>query len=91
MTLLNPEEVVHGAKGRFGGPVRLALGGLGVRGLSSWRGRYLLLAGDDGDARRAQVYVWNGATEVKKVLERELASLNPEGFFTPEAARRCSY
>ena len=89
VTLLNPDDVIlHGAPARFGDPLSLDLGGLGVRGLSAWRGRYLLIAGDhagDQGERASAVYVWNGRTQVSLVAARELAGLNPEGFFSPEA------
>jgi hypothetical protein len=84
-TLLNPEEVVRGiAPPSFGPPVRLDLGGLGVRALSLWRGRYLIIAGDVGDRRRAHLYVWDGARAWRRV-SHDFGALNPEGFFSTDA------
>ena len=82
--LLNPEEVVLGREAaRFGPPHELELGGLGIRGLSSWRGRYLILAGDTGGERPSLLFVWDGRTAPQRV-EIDLNTLNPEGFFSSE-------
>jgi hypothetical protein len=82
--LLNPEEVVLGREAaRFGSPIELELGGLGIRGLSSWRGRYLILAGDTGSERPSQLFVWDGRVAPQRV-EIDLKTLNPEGFFSPD-------
>jgi hypothetical protein len=84
-TLLNPEQVVRGvAPPSFGPPVRLDLGGLGVRALFLWRGRYLIIAGDVGDWRRSRLYVWDGARASRR-LSHDLGALNPEGFFSTDA------
>jgi len=87
-TLLNPEAVVRGSEpARFGPPITLDLTGLGVRGLSLWRGRYLVIAGDPHGARSSQLYVWDGA-EKKERLPVDLSSFNPEGFVTIEERER---
>jgi hypothetical protein len=84
-TLLNPEQVVRGAEpARFGPPQALDLGGLGVRALSLWRGRYLIIAGDASDRSRSQLYVWDGAGAARRV-RLDLDALNPEGFFSNDA------
>jgi hypothetical protein len=84
-TLLNPQEVVQrGAPARFGPPLQLDLGGLGVRALSLWRGRYLIIAGDPDDRRGSRLYVWDGAGTARRV-RKDLAALNPEGFFSSDA------
>ena len=43
--LLNPNEVISGQPPRFGDPILLDLGGLGLRGISSTEKGYYLLAG----------------------------------------------
>lgn len=84
-TLLNPEEVVRGGAARFGDPIALDLDRRGVRDLSTFRGRYLVIAGDYGSERLGQVYAWDGSQTVRKLSGSELAALNPEGMFSHEA------
>jgi len=83
-TLLNPAEVVRGsAPAQFGPPLTLDLGGLGVRALSLWRGRYLIIAGGSGERSSSQLYVWDGAGASRRVRQ-DLRALNPEGFFSSD-------
>jgi len=86
--LLNPEELVAGKKARFGDPLKLDLGGLGVRSLSSYRDRYLIVAGpfDQGEASR--LFVWDGGNQAQALDQIALQGFNPEGFFTPEGRDR---
>lgn len=84
-TLLNPEAVVRGReRARFGPPISLDLGGLGVRGISSWRGRYLIIAGDPQGERESRLYTWDGQDAVRRVRV-DLSEVNPEGFFSLDA------
>lgn len=71
-----------GARARLGDPIRLDLGGLGVRALTWWQGSYLIVAGprDRGPAR---IYRWDGQG-VPRALDLALDGFNPEGTFTPE-------
>ncbi len=82
--LENPLEVPHGATARLGAPLLLDLGGLGIRSLSSWRGRYLIVAGpyDTGPSR---LFGWLGPNHPPYLILSDLRGLNPEGFFTPES------
>lgn len=80
----NPAQVVRGAAPALGDPVRLDLGGRGVRALSAWRGAYLIVAGDHDGGKPSALYVWDGgatATELPGIIPD---GLNPEAFFTPE-------
>jgi hypothetical protein len=81
--LLNPAEVMRGRRARIGEPTLLDLGGQGIRALSWWRGRYLILAGDHGDGGTPHLYGWDGERPPRR-LPVDFAGLNPEGFFTPE-------
>lgn len=60
----NPDEVVdHEAPARFGDPILLDLGGLGIRSLEYWpeRTSYLLLAGPSGDGNGSfHLMRWSG-------------------------------
>jgi hypothetical protein len=81
--LLNPEEVVHGKSARFSDPVLVDLDGLGVRSLSRWRGRYLIVAGHYATSDGSRLYAWNGRDRPER-LPFEFRQFNPEGFFTPD-------
>ncbi|MBZ0238829.1 MAG: DUF3616 domain-containing protein, partial [Deltaproteobacteria bacterium] len=69
---------------RFGDPVLLDLGGRGVRALSWWRGRYLIVAGHYADGGPSVLYTWDGRGSAREVTSIDLSAYNPEGFFTPE-------
>ena len=84
--LLNPTEILEGADGvraRFGAPVLLDLDGYGVRALSWWQGRYLIMAGHYASGRRSRLYEWKGHGQ-PRLVSIDLEDLNAEGFFTPE-------
>lgn len=83
---LNPIETIRGAAARIGDPHLLDLGGLGIRGLTSWHGRYLIAAGHfDRDLQRpSTLYEWDGSGTPQRLSWDELSEFNPEGFFTPE-------
>lgn len=86
LPLLNPLELADGRRARFGEPITLDLGGLGVRSLSYWRGRYLVLAGDVAHASASRLFTWAGpGAPPEPVADLDLRALNPEAFFTPEA------
>lgn len=82
--LENPEQVIRGAAPSFGPPILLDLSGLGVRALSRWHGRYLIVAGDWSDGRASRLFSWDGVSARAEPLAIDLERLNPEGFFTPE-------
>jgi hypothetical protein len=82
--LLNPEEVVRGTRARLGDPLTLDLGGLGIRSLSFWHGRYLIVAGHHADGAQSQLYAWNGRNRAERLGALPDRTFNPEGFFTPE-------
>ena len=84
--LLNPTEILEdadGMKAQFGAPILLDLGGYGVRSLSWWQGRYLIIAGHYASGRRSRLYDWTGHGQ-PRLISIELDNLNAEGFFTPE-------
>jgi hypothetical protein len=82
--LLNPREVVRGQRAQLGQPVLLDLGGQGIRSLSWWRNRYLIVAGDHGDGGTSHLYSWDGRGPATRVSTVQLEGFNPEAFFTPE-------
>jgi hypothetical protein len=85
ITLRNPLDLFSGQASRFGRPVILDLGGLGVRSLSYWRGSYLIAAGHYGDGGAHRLFAWSGpGTTPREHTGTVLDDLNPEAFFTPE-------
>ncbi|HEX5221596.1 MAG TPA: DUF3616 domain-containing protein [Verrucomicrobiae bacterium] len=77
--LLNPAEVVEGKPARFGDPLLLDLGGLGIRSLARVGDRYFLIAGAFDGGGQSHLYEWNGGADAPRRLPRpELANLNPE-------------
>lgn len=82
--LLNPEGLVSGQRSRFGNPITLDLGGLGVRGLSFWRGQYLIAAGSFDATNASKLFLWQGGDHALPVTVPDLHKYNPEALFTPE-------
>jgi hypothetical protein len=82
--LLNPRQVVRGQRAQLGEPVLLDLGGQGIRSLSWWRNRYLIVAGDHGDGGTSHLYSWDGRGPASRITSAHLEGFNPEAFFTPE-------
>jgi hypothetical protein len=77
--LLNPNEIITGEPSRFGEPIQLDLGGLGVRGMASTaQGFYLLAGPDDGNAP-SRLFFWAGGSESPRALnEIQFRKSNPE-------------
>ncbi|WP_163988156.1 DUF3616 domain-containing protein [Pyxidicoccus caerfyrddinensis] len=86
--LLNPTEVVReGARARLGEPRLLDLGGLGIRSLSWWHGRYVIISGATASEATSRLFTWRGGDDAPvPASEVDLTGLNPEAFFTPEQA-----
>lgn len=86
--ILNPKALVQdGERARLGEPRLLDMGGLGIRSLSWWRGRYLIISGGTASEATSRLYTWRGGDDAPApVREVDLTGLNPEAFFTPEQA-----
>jgi len=78
--LLNPAQVIIGARAQFGEPVLLDLGGLGLRGIGSAAGGYYLIAGPANQDAASQLFWWTGGTDQPRRCEGR----SWQGF-TPEA------
>ena len=78
--LLNPAAVVEGTQtARFGEPILLDFGGLGIRSIAYRRDRYWLVAGAYDTEMRSRLYQWRGGADTPQpVALTELAGLNPE-------------
>lgn len=78
--LLNPAEIVAGQRARFGLPVLLDLGGLGLRGIGSFEAGYYLIAGPADREAECRFYHWaGGAAAPQRVGNIPLQGINPEG------------
>jgi hypothetical protein len=84
--LLNPKELVEqGGAARFGAPVLLDLKGLGIRSISWWRGRYLLVGGAVASEAPSRLFTWRGGEDAPIAVEAvDLSAFNPEAFVSPE-------
>jgi hypothetical protein len=80
----NPLEVVRGESPRFGDPIVLDLGGLGVRSLSYWHGRYVIAAGHYDTGAPSRLFTWDGQRAPVAVRALDFSRFNPEAFHTPE-------
>jgi len=78
--LLNPLRVIAGETAQLGEPELLDLGGRGVRSLTSWRGRYLIMAGSSGSEHRSVLFVWDGNALPRPITALDLSDINPEAF-----------
>jgi hypothetical protein len=78
----NPLAVLEtpGMRAQLGAPRLLDLGGLGVRALSFWRGRYLIIGGAVDGENESALFVWDGEGERPQRLDVDLNGFNPEGF-----------
>jgi hypothetical protein len=77
--LLNPEDLGAGQRARFGRPIQLDLGGLGIRDMIFWEGHYLIVAGPAEGGGRSRLYSWGGVgSKPKRLREVNLKGLNPE-------------
>lgn len=85
--LLNPEALVEGERARFGEPRLLDLGGLGIRALSWWHGRYLLIGGAGANEAPSRLFTWGGGDDTPvPVLDVSLEGWNPEAVVSAEDA-----
>lgn len=78
--ILNPRAIVEGQRASLGDPILLDLGGLGIRGLSFWRARYLVLGGAIASEAESRLYVWDGVSTSPTPVATDLNGFNPEGF-----------
>jgi hypothetical protein len=77
--MLNPDGVIHGQTAKFGEPTLLDLGGLGIRDMAYWNGRYAIIAGPYDGKGQSHLYEWLGGTSMpRRVKHANLKGLNPE-------------
>ena len=77
--LLNPDELLSGGRARFGDPLLLDLGGLGVRSLTRSGNDYWIMGGSFDGEGASHLFHWKGgADKPRRVEHAGLAGLNPE-------------
>ena len=86
--LKNPKGVTEGKSAKFGTPIRLDLGGLGVRSLE-WveaLNAYLIIGGLPGEGAGSRLFRWSGdpGLSPEPVPGIDLTSLNPEALFVED-------
>ena len=79
----NPQELVQGARARFGKAIALALGGRGIRSIDRVGDAYLIVAGPFGEGSDFALYRWSSAAGDGPVRlpQIDLAGLHPEALF----------
>jgi hypothetical protein len=86
--LENRDEVINGkASAKFGTPIQLNLGGLGIRDIAYWNRKdlYIIIAGPVGADDAFKLYQWSGKPDAEPQLMKDkdgreinLSGLNPE-------------
>lgn len=78
--LLNPAQVIEtGSPARFGDPIQLDLGGLGIRSLTRHGDRYILVAGGYDAGGKSKLLEWlPGQSTAQPLGDLPLGALNPE-------------
>jgi hypothetical protein len=77
--MLNPLDVINGKPAQLGPPILLDLAGLGIRDMTSWRGKFLIVAGSYDGGGQSALYVWDGEnTTPSKLPSAQVQNFNPE-------------
>lgn len=77
--LLNPGDLIDGQPAQFGDPVQLDLGGLGIRSITLWHDKYMIVAGSFEEGRNPRLFVWDGGSDKPRLIRGlDLTGLNPE-------------
>jgi hypothetical protein len=81
--LKNPHKVIAGQPAKFGKPIRLDLGGLGIRSLERRGNDYVIVAGRHDAGHDFKLYRWSGDPDkAPQVIPGiDLDGLNPEALF----------
>lgn len=77
--LLNPNEMIQGESVRFGEPIQLELGGLGIRDIAYFGGSYIISAGPYNGRGAFHFYSWKGrGHEPRRIRTPKLGNFHPE-------------
>lgn len=87
--LLNPNELLAGQLPRFGDPILLDLGGLGLRGMGSTKTGYYLLAGPAAGKGQCRLFFWEGsAAKPQPVTGMDFSDISLEGICFHDVGNR---
>jgi hypothetical protein len=87
--LLNPNDLLTGQPPRFGEPILLDLGGLGLRGMGSTARGYYLIAGPGEEKAAARLFFWAGGDRAPQPVPGvSFAGMTPEGVCFQDVADR---
>ena len=81
LPLLNPDRVIEGQSPRFGEMIELELGGRGIRDITQYGDKFLILAGQHHSEKDFELCIWDGKSEPEKIRGIKFGKLNPEAFF----------
>ncbi len=84
VSLLNPTALIKGKPAKFGPARLLDLKGLGIRSMSRWRGRYLLVGGPISSGVPSRMFTWSGESDEPVEVEFDFSGFNPEAFVSHE-------
>ncbi len=77
--IINPEDVMVGARARFGKHLLLDLQGRTIRGADYFEGQIVLVTDSDLDGLGPALFLWDGKSEEATLLHTpELRSIDPE-------------
>jgi hypothetical protein len=76
--LLNSAEVIEGKSLRLGEPILLDLGKRGVRAMTLYEGKFLIVAGAIDETADTQLFFWNGGKDKPERINVDLRGVNPE-------------
>jgi hypothetical protein len=86
--LLNPAGVVAQQPARLGRPQLLDLGGQGIRSMTWFQDRFLIIAGGFAEGGKSRLFEWKGGDAAPRWIEGvDFRGLNPEAitsFSTPD-------
>ena len=83
IALLNPAEVIDGARALLGDAIELDLGGLAIRSMELVNDAYIIVAGAPADQGHFSLFQWSGIAQDKVVAiaHDHFGELRPEALF----------
>ena len=90
MPLESAPDLLSGRKAKFGAPVRLDLGGNGVRSIERVGSEYFIVADPPADDGRFKLYQWSGEANSapSAVMHIDFHDLRPEALFAVPGTHR---
>src|SRR5256885_17060887 len=77
--MLNPAEVIHAKRAKFGEPILLDLDGLGIRDMAYSDGKYLIIGGPYDGKGQSHVFQWGGGTPAPRMIKHaRFQGVDPE-------------